>query len=334
VLDAGVAGLPASVFGDGGPANKGLLLSAWNLALDKKGNLFIADKFASRVRRVTLEGIITTVAGPQIGGREPLSPGNLAVDNDGNLFIVQATCIRKVSSDGTISTVVGKPVSDYCESTGYPGEGDPLDSRLWEPSGIAVDSAGNLFVSDEAINQIRKVSRNGIITTIAGTGKEENPGAGDGGPALKAELSLPQGLAIDSAGNLFIADNLNHKIRKVSPDGIITTVAGTGSEGYSGDGGAATRAELNRPYSVAVDSTGNLYIADTLNRRIRRVSSNGTITTIAGNGEDGSYGDGGPATEAAFRAPVGVAVDSAGNVFVSDSDNKTIRILRLTGSSR
>jgi uncharacterized protein (TIGR03437 family) len=204
------------------------------------------------------------------------------------------------------------------------GDNGPATSAQLSAFGaLAVDSAGGLYIADG--NRVRKVS-NGVIATVAGNGT--NGSSGDNGPATSAQLSAG-GLAVDSAGNLYIADR--YSVRKVS-GGVITTVAGNGTLGFSGDNGPALSAELNGPTGVAVDSAGNLYIADTLNNRIRKVS-NGVITTVAGIGTNGFSGDNGPATSAQLNLPWGVAVGSAGNVYIADAGNNRIRILTPTGSS-
>jgi serine/threonine-protein kinase len=173
---------------------------------------------------------------------------------------------------------------------------------------------------------VRKVSRGGKITTIAGTGRQGF--FGDGGPATKAQLNLPWGVAANGKGNVYIADSANNRIRKVSPGGTITTIAGRGTVGFSGDGGPATSAQLNRPQAVAVDRQGNVYIADYENYRVRKVSPGGTITTFAGTGIPGFSGNGGPATSAQFRLPIGVAVDGRGNVYIADYVDARVRKVR------
>jgi hypothetical protein len=200
---------------------------------------------------------------------------------------------------------------------------------LNNPSGVTVDANGNLFIADQRNQRIRKVATNGIITTVAGNGY--NAGSGDGGAATNAGLCYPAGVAVDACGNLFIADWLDQRIRKVSTNGIITTVAGNGTYYYSGDGGAATNAGLSFPSGVAVDANGNLFIADNGNNVIRKVSANGIISTVAGNGygapsSSGGYsGDGGAATSAELNVPTGVAVDACGNLFIADNGNNVIR---------
>ena len=210
------------------------------------------------------------------------------------------------------------------------GDGGPATAApLHAPSGVVLDGAGNLYIADTSHNRIRKVDSSGVITTFAGTGQ---PGfSGDRGPAVQARLSSPTGVAVDGSGNVYIADTgLNSRIRKVDAAGTITTFAGTGMEGYRGDGGPAVQAQLHYPSGVAADAAGNVYIADTGHGRVRKVDAAGIITTIAGPGKYGSVtfsGDGGPATSAQLSGPVDVAVDSAGNLYISDSRNHRIRVL-------
>src|SRR5271157_2726352 len=320
-----VAGGGNGQLGDGGPATSASLNYPTGVALDSAGNLYITDADHERIRKVS-GGTITTVAGngtygfsgdggpatsASLGG-----PRGVAVDSAGNLYMAELfnDRIRKVSA-GTISTVAGNGAYRYS------GDGGPATSAsLNYPSGVALDSAGNLYIADSSNNRIRGVA-GGTITTIAGNGFENF--SGDGGLATSASLSLPEGVAADSAGNLYIADSGNQRIRKVS-GGTITTIAGNGMQGFSGDGGPATSASLTYPAGVAVDPAGNLYIADYYNNRIRKVSG-GTITTVAGNGTLGYSGDGGPATSASLYWPQGVAVDSAGNLYIADTGNQRIR---------
>ncbi|MEM7735487.1 MAG: MBG domain-containing protein [Deinococcota bacterium] len=224
---------------------------------------------------------------------------------------------------GTISTVAGTG------TRGFSGDGDlATAAQLFNPTNVTIDSAGNLFIADFDNDRIRKVDTSGIISTVAGTTEGFS---GDGGLATAAQLSLPTDVAVDSAGNLFIADRLNYRIRKVDTAGIITTVAGDGTEGFSGDGGLATAAQLNWPFGVTVDSAGNLFIADFDNDRIRKVDTSGIITTVAGDGTEGFGGDGGPATAAQLRNPIDVTVDSAGNLFIADQINHRIRKVDTAG---
>jgi uncharacterized protein (TIGR03437 family) len=307
--------------GDNGPATSAQLNGPSGVAVDSAGNLYIGDLGNTRIRKVS-NGVITTVAGgsSSIGDNGPatsaeFAPAGLAVDSAGNLYIADSynNRIRKVSN-GVIATVAGNGTG------GFSGDNGPATSaQLNYPAGVAVDSAGNLYIADTYNSRVRKVS-NGVITTVAGGGSS----FGDNGPATSAQLSVG-GIALDSAGNLYIADYYNHRVRKVS-NGVITTLAGDGVPGFTGDNGLATSAQLASPSGVAVDSAGNLYIADEGNNRIRKVT-NGVITTVAGNGTYGYSGDGGPATSAQLSQPGYIAIDSAGNIYIADGQNWTVRVL-------
>jgi sugar lactone lactonase YvrE/pimeloyl-ACP methyl ester carboxylesterase len=218
---------------------------------------------------------------------------------------------------GSITTVAGGGTNGL-------GDGGPATSaQLYAPEGVALDTDGNLYIADFSDSRIRKVTMSRVINTVAGVG-----GGGffnDGGLATSAGLNNPLGVAVDTIGNIFIADVNNNRIRKVTPSGVISTVAGTGVSGFSGDGGQATSARLAVPLAVAVDTDGNLYIADHINHRIRKVTAGGLISTIAGNGTAGFSGDGGPATSAGLKSPSGVTVDTAGNIFIADTSNNRIR---------
>ena len=251
----------------------------------------------------------------------------MAVDTSGNLYIAddQNNRIRRVDSSGNITTVAGTGVS------GYGGDGGPAtEAVLNSPVGVAVDTSGNLYIADFGNHRIRRVDTMGTITTVAGTGEQGE--SGDGGPATAALLSDPFDVAVDTSGNLYIADTRNDKIRRVDTMGIITTVAGTGSGGYFGDGGLATNAWVYRPQGVAVDSSGNIYIADTLNDRVRQVDTMGIITTVAGTGESGYGGDGGLATAAVLYVPTRVVVDSSGKLYIADTNNRRIRRVDTSGN--
>jgi len=252
------------------------------------------------------------------------------VDTAGNIYIAdtQNCRIRKVTaSTGVISTIAGNG------TCGYAGDGKAATSaELFEPSGVAVDSASNVYIADWDNSRIRKITAStGIISTVAGNGARGY--SGDGGKATSAKLSSPFGVAIDSSGNIYIADVGNYRIRKVTVStGFISTVAGNGTQGYSGDGGPATSAKMQGPTGVAVDTAGNIYIADSYGNRIRKVTaSTGIISTVAGNGNIGHSGDGGPATSAQLYYPYGVAVDTASNIYIADNDNYRIR--KITAST-
>lgn len=216
--------------------------------------------------------------------------------------------------------------------TGLSGDGGPAaDATFTSPFGMAFDPSGNLYVADINNAAIRRITPEGIISTVAGTGVAGM--SGDGGPAIEARFSLrAYNLAVDSQGSLYIADASNHRVRKVDRDGIVTTVAGTGTAGYSGDGGAATEARLNTPTGVAVSPSGNLYIADLNNHRVRRVAQDGIIDTVVGTGARGFDGDGGPASAALLNLPWHVAVGADGALYIADNGNHRIRRVDPAGA--
>ena len=285
---------------------------------------------------VAAPGDINTVAGTGSEGfsgdggpassAELSYPYGVTLDASGNLYFADLgnNRVRKVDGTGTITTVAG------AGSYGFSGDGGPATSaELAQPTGVAVDSSGDLYIADNSNNRVRKVDSSGTITTVVGGGIS---GLGDGGPATAAQLNQPVGVAVDGSENLYIADAGNSRVRKVDGSGTITTVAGTGGFGFSGDGGPATAAQLNSPYGVALDGSGNLYIGDTGNQRVRRVNGSGTISTVAGTGTQGFSGDGGPATAAQLRDPVGVALDGSGNLYIADSANSRVRKVDGTGT--
>ncbi len=246
----------------------------------------------------------------------------LAVDAAGNLFVAESGNIdrvRRISPAGIITTVAGSGKDSFS------GDGGPATSAGMEPTQVIVDSADNLYVSDNPNNRIRKVSASGIITTVAGGGHPAD-GLGDGGPATSARLLSPTGITLDARGDLFIAENGAHRVRMVTPAGTITTVAGTGTAGFAGDGGPAAAAQLDLPKDVAVDDAGHLYISDFGNHRVRMMGPDGTINTVAGGGSpaDG-LGDGGLARDARLNTPARLALDGAGNLFIADTNDRRIR---------
>jgi sugar lactone lactonase YvrE len=289
---AGTGGIAFS--GDGGAATNAQFHYLGGLAVDAIGNLFIADTSNYRIRKVGTNGIIITVAGGGTSGlgdggaatnAELNFPSRVAVDAISNLFIADSNLIRKVDNKGIITTFAGTGGIAF---SGDGGAATNAQFHLYYLGGLAVDATGNLFIADTYNYRIRKVGTNGIITTVAGGGTS---GLGDGGAATNAELNFPSGVAVDAIGNLFIVDD--YVIRKVDNKGIITTVAGNGTNGYSGDGGVATNAELNNPTDVAVDTTGKLFIADSHNFRIRVVNP-GTpcptqVLSTVGFGNAGAY---------------------------------------------
>ena len=255
------------------------------------------------------------------------NPRGIVSDPAGNVYFCDFTNnrVRKISTTGTITTVAGTGVAGY--------NGDNIQgtsARLSSPYRVAMDPAGNLYIADPGNNRIRKLAPNGIITTVAGNGNSNFNG--DGGPATNASLSYAEDAVIDIYGNMFIADSGNSVVRKVDLNGVITTIAGTGKESYTGDGGPATQATMNNPVSLAVDPAGNIYISDQGNNVVRKVDTNGVMSTVAGNGLVGAGGDGGPAKNAEFYNPAGLALDAANNLYITDVGNNKIRMLLTNGT--
>ncbi|MEJ2430700.1 MAG: NHL repeat-containing protein, partial [Deltaproteobacteria bacterium] len=316
--------------GDGGPATEASMKYPSDVTVDASGNVYFADGYNWRVRKIDTNGIITTVAGGGSWGEDipateaAMSPTDVACDGSGNLYISdgysKSSRIWKVDEHGILRRVAG------LGPQGYSGDGGPArDALLHGPNGVAVDAEGNIYFGDSGNDRIRKVDTSGIITTVAGTGIAGF--SGDGGPAIQARINDPRDVEVDAEGNLYIADNANNRIRKVDTSGIITTVAGGGSPAdLLGDGGPATEAALRGPHGVAVDRSGNLYIADDFKGRIRKVDTRGIITTVAGTGiSSDPLGDGGPATQARLNQLEGVALDSLGNLYIADTYNYRIR---------
>jgi hypothetical protein len=318
--------------GDGGPAIDALIERPTAVALDSKGNLYIANEQIPRVRMVTPKGIITTVVGTDHtdvqDGDRPADETNLsnaygiATDLDDNLYVLSRghAKIFRISADGIARHIAGNGVS------GFSGDGGPaLKAQINYSNHLVADAAGNLFIADTANHRVRKISTDGIITTVAGTGK--NGFSGDGGPAVKAELGAPAAIAIDADGNVYIAEFFNHRIRKITTDGTITTIAGTGTPGYNGDGQPAIESQIGEPTGVAVDRAGYVYISDQVNMRVRVVTPSGTMYTVAGTGNRGHTGDGGPAEKAQISNPDIIAFGPNGNLFIPDHINAVVRKL-------
>ena len=292
-----IAGTTGMGFGgDGGQATLAQFYGIYCVIVDTSGNLYVSDSYNNRVRKITTDGIVNTIAGSGAtgvwgggysgdGGQATNArlhePQGLAIDNSGNLYIADMgnSCIRKVTPSGIITTFAGTT------DTGYAGDGGPATAAvLYCASDLATDANGNVYIGDFHNQCVRKVDRFGIITTVAGKGGSSNCGySGDGGPATDALLCLPAGMALDLEGDLYIAATNDYSIRKVDRSGIITLAAGNGRYGFSGDGGPATLAELDYCRSVAFNSEGDLYIADGLNSRIRKVSKLVTATKQISN---------------------------------------------------
>ncbi|HTR55924.1 MAG TPA: DUF4215 domain-containing protein [Kofleriaceae bacterium] len=315
---------------EGGAATSAQVGAPWGVAVDAMGRIYIADNTSQRIRRVELDGTISTVAGTGLSGYSgdggPATAAQLngalgvALDAAGRVYIVDTNnhAVRRVDLDGTITTIAG---------TGHPGfsgdNGPATSAQLYDPLGVAVDTAGNVYIADTYNRRIRRVDTSGTITTIAGN---DTAGyGGDGGPAIAATLTFPSGIVIDGQGGIVLSDGNNNRVRRIDSSGYINTIAGTGIAGYNGDGIAATTAELSTPYGVAVDGSGRVLIADCINQRVRRIDGSGTITTIAGTGVAGSSGDAAPASAATFGRPIGVAVGGDAAIFIADKDNNRIR---------
>ena len=306
----------AGYSGDGGLATNAALINPYSICVDSSKNLYFSD-YGNNVIRMISAGtnIISTIAGTGIAGYSGdggaataamlSNPFGVFVDNTGYIYVADSGNfrVRRFTLGGTISTIAG----------------DGAATTLSNPTSVYVDNAGRVFISEDGNNRIRMFS-GGVLTTIAGGGT-----GGDGGPATSASLSGPRGIFGDSAGNIYFADTSNQRIRRFTPGGIINTIAGNGTAGFSGDGGSATAAMLRNPYGVFVSNTGSIYIADTFNNRIRRFDIGGNITTIAGDGTTGASGDGGIITYADLNSPRGGSFDSTGNLYFADTLHNRIR---------
>lgn len=317
---------------DGVQATATQIFNPEGIFVDTSGEIIFADFSNNRIRKIDLSGVITTIAGTGVigysgdGGQATAAklyhPINVCRDKSGNLIFSEYSnhVVRRIDAAGIITTIAGNGTSSFG------GDGGPATAALLSyPVGILVDATNNIYIADANNQRIRKISSAGIITTVAG--KAGSPGfSGDGGAATNASFNNPFGITFDPAGNLYIADQSNHRIRKVDAAGVITTIAGTGVSGFFGDGGAASAARFNTPTNVYFDPSGrNLYVGDRLNHCVRKITS-GTITTIAGTGTvSGFLGDGGLATAARLNNVPQLVVTRSGDLYVSDHGNHRIR---------
>ena len=317
--------------GDGGSARAASLAFPTAVALDRQGNIFITDTSNQRIRKVDAAGIITTVAG---GGTRPVgsdglgtamqlsAPFDLKFDSTGNLLFIERhpARLRRMTSGGMITTIAGDG------TLGFGGDNGPAtQAKFHALEGMTLDAADNIYLADTNNGRIRRVSPNGIVTTVAGGGNS----TADGVRATEALLRQPSGVATGAQGNLYVADSYGHTVRRVDQGGIISTIAGTGVAGFSGDGGPARSARLSRPIAVAVDPFGIPLISDLENGRIRSVETNGVIRTIAGAGP--FVGDGGSAQDARFSFIRGLALDTAGNLYIADDVANRVRRVTAGG---
>lgn len=322
---------------EGVPALSSVLGSPAAVAAAPDGTLYVAATQDSRVWRITPAGILSTLAGTGNarfsgdGGRATQAdlnyPEGVAVGRDGAVYIADTGNhrIRRVTPDGVITSVAGALLP------GFTGDGGPASrARLQDPTGVAVGPDGTVYIADTGNHRIRRVTPDGAIATIAGTG--EDAFFGDGGPATQAMLDSPIGIVVAPDGSLYVADSGNERVRRIAPDGAISTVAGTGTPGYRGDGGPAVAARLSGVRGLAAGFDGSLFVSETLNDVVRRIAPDGRISTIAGGGSTGFSGDSGPATEAELSSPSGLALGPDGSLFIADRDNNVVR--RIQDASR
>jgi len=297
------------------------------VAVDSSGNVYVADTYNHRIRKITPKGGVSTLAGSGRGGRgfadgtgtdaQFFFPSNVAVDPEGNVYVADASNhrIRKITPKGGVSTIAGDGTPGYTDGTG-------TVARFNLPYDVTVDSSGNAYVTDFSNHRIRKITPMGMVTTFAGSTEGFADGTG-----TEAQFYHPDGVDVDSEGNVYVADSFNNRIRKITPAGVVSTIAGDGTPGYTD--GTGTEAQFYHPAGVAVDSSGNVYVGDFINNRIRKITPAGVVSTIAGDGTPG-YTDG-TGTTAQFNRPYGVAVGSSGNVYVADFSNHHIRKITPAG---
>jgi hypothetical protein len=332
VYTAAGGGFGGPPYGDGGLATSAVFNNPFGVAFDNSGNMFIADYGHSMIRKVNTSGVISTIAGTGTigysgdGGMGTSAmlyyPAYLAVDDTGNVYFSDMWNyrIRKITPAGIISTYAGTGVNGFSGDLGL-----ATAAKISWAQGLVFDNSGNLFFWDDANYRMRKITPAGIISTVAGTGSFGF--SGDGGPALSAKFNGVTGIGIDPLGNMFLSDMANNRIRKIDALGMVSTICGDGSYAYSGDGGPSVNAQVNNPGYLSVDQTGNIYFGDQLNYRLRKISTTGIITTIAGNGISGWNGDGGMADTTQTTYIHGIGFDPSGTVYFSDGGSNRIRKL-------
>jgi sugar lactone lactonase YvrE len=335
----------------GTPATAVRLYAPEDVTFDAAGNVYISEFGTSktaghRVNKVDPAGKLSVVAGTGIegysgdGGPATLAqldaPSGLLIDTTGALVVADHHngCMRRIDANGVINAIVG-----YCGRQGYNGDGKfpALKTKFDDPIGIVEDSTGTMFVADEQNARVRRVTPDGVVSTILGGGKTPLPDAPNGTLGTSIEMSHPSYLAFDPSGNLYVSDFLWNQVVRIDPQGRITHIAGTGAAGFGGDGGPATSALLDFPTGLALDARGRLYIDDSFNNRIRMVDAQGRISTVVGGGPfgfgTGSYsGDGGKATAATLNQPSGIALSSDGRLFIADQGNNVVRVLQPGGT--
>lgn len=306
------------------------------IAEDASGNLCVSDRARRLIWKIDPKGIARTIAGSGrrgvgLAGADALacdlgSPEGICSDTHGRIYIADSYShvVLRIEETGALTRFAGTGMP------GYAGDGGPATrARLHTPFDVRLDSKGTLFIADYANHRIRAVDPNGTIRTVAGTGR---PGyAGDGGPAAAATLHGPYGVFVDRQDRLLIADSHNHVIRRLAPDGVITTIAGTGQTGYGGDAGIATAATFDTPQSLGVDSTGRIYVGDEHNHCIRVIAADGSIGTLLGNGVAGYRGDGMPAAHAQLNDPENILIRRDGSIVITDGDNGRVRVITTDG---
>ncbi|HEY5407687.1 MAG TPA: IPT/TIG domain-containing protein [Ginsengibacter sp.] len=307
---------------DNGAGNAASFNGQWGCAMGANNNLYVADSYNHEIRKIAFDGTVSTVAGKGNPGNQDGAVGSatfnypfgIVVDKNGNIYVseIGSDNIRKITPDGMVSTFAGSP-------TGRTGSNDGADTSASfnDPLGLATDADGNIYVADAANNKIRKITPAGIVTTVAGTG---TAGAGNG-TALSASFNTPLSVAIDGSNNLYVTEQKNYDIRKIATDGTVTTVAGSGQAG-SADG-AGTSAGFNYPVGIVADLSGNLYVTDNGYGTIRIITSSGFVATLAGNGNQASTD--GIGYQASFNNPLGMAMDSGGNLYVMDNSSNKVR---------